>query len=146
MRTANGQFWPAEDDAKLMAACGGRAVVGEAGWRAIAERMSLPRTWQSCRQRAGYLHRKATGTAPKPRKPRERKVNGRIFRSREGMQDPPAPGSIPQPASITAALFGDPLPGRSALDKRPQADTGTTKLMSDLPRRTPVDQMRAGLA
>lgn len=143
MRTSNGQFWPKADDDKLMAAWGGRAVVGEAGWRAIAETMSLPRTWQSCRQRVSYLHRKATGRLPKKRERKERKINGRIFRSKDGMQDPPA--SLPRPASITAALFGDPLPGRSALDKRPQADTGTAKLLCDLPRRSPLDRMRVGL-
>ncbi len=115
MRTRNGQFWPAADDALLMKRWAGRAVVGEEGWKAIAEGLSLPRTWQSCRQRVQYLRRKASGIAPKKREPRERKVNGRIYQ-RDKMQEPLA--YLPQPASITAALFGDPLPGRSALDQR----------------------------
>lgn len=47
---------------------------------------------------------------------------------------------------VTAGLLGDPLPGRSALDRRPAADTVTANLLCDLPRRSPLDQMRAGLA
>lgn len=144
MRTANGQFWPKADDDKLMSAWAGRAMIGEAGWKIIAEGLSMPRTWQACRQRVQYLHRKATGVLPKKRDPKERKVNGRIYR-RDVMQEPLSADALPQHQTLTAWFFKDPLPGRSALDRRAPADTPTPNLRSDLPRRNALDQMRAGL-
>lgn len=146
MRTANGQFWPPADDALLMQRWAGRAVVGEDGWKAIAKSLSMPRTWQSCRQRVQYLRRKASGIPPRKREPKARVVNGRIYRERDGMQEPLAPHQVPRHASPAAALLGDPPLGRSALDRRPPADQITGKMLCDLPRRSPVDQMRAGLA
>jgi hypothetical protein len=47
------------------------------------------------------------------------RVNDQVNRS-EALYDPHRDG-WPQPESLTAALCGDPLPGRSALDQRSRA-------------------------
>lgn len=129
--------WSPTEDAKLPAIGDVPRRMTREHWQAIAEQIGNNRTWMACRQRYLDLRRKEHHRG-------ERKANGRIDRRTE-MQQPPAPHTLPRPVSITAAVFGDPLPGRSALDKRPQADTATAKLLSDLPRRSPLDQMRTGI-
>jgi len=49
----------------------------------------------------------------------ERKANGRIRRTADDAKLMAAqPQPTPEYTSITASVFGDPLPGRSALDRK----------------------------
>lgn len=134
--TRNPHWSPAED-AQLPAIGDVPRRMTREHWQAIAEQVGNNRTWMACRQRYLDLRRKEHHRAG-------RKANGRIDR-RTVMQEPPSAAALPRHTSLTAAFFGDPPPGRSALDRRPPADTGTAKLLCDLPRRSPLDQMRAGL-
>lgn len=86
-------------------------------WNSIAR--SLPgRTVTACKVQHNIMLREAQGLF-RVRDVKPRKVNGRISRTADDirlMTSPPA--SPPDHTSITAAVFGDPRPGRSALDRR----------------------------
>lgn len=128
--------WTAEENIALLS--DGRKVrTTRAEWHVIAKQFP-GRTMESCRQQF-YKLRALPNGAVMQRKP----YPAREPRRTVEMQ---APQALPAHTCITAAFFGDPLPGRSALDQRAPADGPTVKLMCDLPRRSPVDQMRAGLA
>jgi hypothetical protein len=134
--------WSSKEDARLREICAGRIIRGHAAWQQIAE--DFPgRSFYAVRQRWLTMRMEAAGIKrerhPRQRPPREQK---RV------MPGPAVPERLPlvDHKTLTAAFFGDPLPGRSALDKRPPDDTGTAKFLCDLPRRSPLDQIRAGLA
>lgn len=85
-------------------------------WDNIAK--SFPgRTADACKQLHNIMLREAQGLF-RPKVSEPRKVNGRIHRTADDvrlMAERPAP--LPEYTSITAEFFGDPRPGRSALDR-----------------------------
>ena len=109
--------WTPEDDARLVFICtrnqsigvNGTMVIKAAVWREIAALMGNGRTVRSCKDR--FWTREARAKLKyKPRAPidhRAQRIVGRRL-----------PGILPEPASITAFICGDPLPGRSALDEK----------------------------
>jgi hypothetical protein len=106
--------WTSQEDALLLELCRDRIIRGDHGWNNISQHFSR-RSMVAVRQRYLILRNRAAGVErdrhPKPRdgtKGRERRM--------------PEPAYTPPPVvshtSLTAAFFGDPLPGRSALDRR----------------------------
>lgn len=106
--------WNAEEDALLRELCAGRIIRGEAGWLQVTERFP-GRSFFAVRQRWLTLRSADAGIkrdrSQPVRPPREQK---RV------MPSPPVPARLPvvNHKTLTAAFFGDPLPGRSALDQR----------------------------
>lgn len=108
-------FWSAEEDKRVLELC--QHVSGEQAWREVAERFP-GRTHYAVRQRFLTLRNRAAGIK------RERTDSERPIRTQKRtivgaapivLQTPP---DLPPPASLTAFLLGDPLPGRSALDQK----------------------------
>lgn len=106
----NGKPWSYPESTKLLKACGDRSIP-RTEWMAIAASLGGTRTVAACKQQLAKLR------ALDRRKKNQVKADAR----RAEMQAPPAPHALPQHASLTAAIFGDPLPGRSALDQRRSA-------------------------
>jgi len=105
--------WSAEDDVRLLAACQGKIISGEAAWRKIAE--GFPgRSFLAVRQRYMTLRKHADGILPdrdrmsRPIRPDRRQP---VLNRSERL-------SAIDHTTITAAFFKDPPPGRSALDKK----------------------------
>jgi hypothetical protein len=111
--------WSADDLARLVTLgdeLAASPALGKHRWPEIAREFP-GRTWLSCRQQYSLRKRLARGHVEPPRG-RERKANGRINRTGEERMQPPVPaGEQPRYASLSAALFGDPPIGRSALDQ-----------------------------
>lgn len=136
--------WTDDDDAQMREACAGRTIRGKAAWQKVADGFpgrsycAVRQHWLELRNKDAGIIRDRTGYV-RPARERKRK-----------MPRPTTPERLPvvNHQSITAAHFGDPSPGRSALDDlRRQADVFAGPFLSDmLPRRNPLDQMRAGLA
>lgn len=110
--------WSDEDSDKLMELCKARTWGDGEAWMAIAEQFP-GRTVSACRHRHDEVKR---NRADKVRHRDRRKYNYKnVVRTPEELavrlQPPP---DLPPPASLTAYLCGDPLPGRSALDKKMQ--------------------------
>ena len=103
-----GEVWTAEENAALIAA-------GDKGeeWGDIGVR--LKRTRWACKVQYHFLKR---GGAP------EQPSNQRIQRQNATALAKEIRDTAPPARSLTAEIFGDPLPGRSALDKRGQGDGG----------------------
>lgn len=111
---ASPPWLPAEDE-KLLAICAEKQIVGPAAWAEVAESF-YQRTPCALRQHYLALRNKAKGKTEKEIRNQQR---AKICATRQAtMQDPIVPHARPQHASLTAAVFGDPLPGRSALDRR----------------------------
>lgn len=105
---SHGGWTPDEIERLLMLGCDRRLDE----WPGIAAAHFPGRTPDACKQQYYERSRAARGVAPKAQ-------------SRQAAPDPspkkthvavPAPAL--EPLSITAAILGDPLPGRSALDRR----------------------------
>lgn len=111
-------LWTQDDDDRMTALCTGRDLVGADRWEPIAEHFP-GRSFLACRQRWLYLRNKLAGKpmtrAPKKRTTAARSHKEMVAAKRENRQQP-----LPEirHMSLTAALCGDPLPGRSALDQR----------------------------
>ena len=109
--------WSVSEDSLLLEICKKRRPFGKAGWiRAAAE---FPgRTAEALRHRFTTLEKHSKGIvrkrAVRPDRP-PRRYPKRVYT----MQEPTIPAALPEHTSLTAAFFGDPLPGRSALDRRP---------------------------
>jgi len=111
--------WSAAEDEKLTALCKGHSTSLSAGWEEIAQHFE-GRSYLACRQRWLNLRRKESG-APVRVRVTPRRANGRVISAavaKNTMQVAPSPGALPSHASLTSAIFGDPLPGRSALDQK----------------------------
>jgi len=113
-------YWTADEDARLIRMCHGKVIRGEEGWLIIADEFP-GRSLYAVRQRHLTLRYKASGIKrqPRPRHQRPKHDAANALRKRT-MPAPPMPSrpACPMPASLTAWIFGDPLPGRSALDQR----------------------------
>lgn len=102
--------WNAEEDALLMQLLGTMTVVSFETWQSIKPQFPS-RTLPAIRMRWTSLK---LGTEAKRRKA----LNGEakpLPAIRTRMQ---IPRDLPLPASLTALICGDPIPGRSALDIR----------------------------
>lgn len=118
--TSKGKFsgaypiWTAEEDARLIEICAAASVQGIAAWRAVAEEFP-GRSYFAVRQHYLTLRQKAAGVTRTRRKERPAPE-----RSRQMPASVPSASTIPatEHLSLTAALCGDPLPGRSALDQK----------------------------
>lgn len=118
-------IWTDAHDSELRDLCTGKKIVGEKAWYPIAEHFE-GRTPAACRQRWQFLRALDAGKAPRERNlaraTRWRRSQKQIrldAQAKLAMQKPLA--RPPLPSSITAFVFGDPLPGRSALDLRRQS-------------------------
>ncbi len=115
--------WSKQDDAKLVKLCEHytkhRAKIPMRTWQIIAAEFP-GRSVGSVRLRYGALKAAKEGRCYAPSR-NERAANPRYVRSVERSDTPrQAPQPLPLPTSITAFVCGDPLPGRSALDKKLQ--------------------------
>jgi len=112
--------WTPEEDARLLEKLAGRQHLGQKFWIGFAAEFS-GRSFYALRQRYLVLRMAAQGIK------REAPVRSRVTTGRERK----TPREIVQvairareaaerlqPESLTAALLGDPLPGRSALDRK----------------------------
>lgn len=111
--------WTAEEDARLLEKLAGRTGLGQKFWISFAEEFP-ERSFYALRQRYLVLRMLAQGRKREHRQ-RSRATTGRIRRTqRETVQAAVRAREAAEsvaPASLTAALLGDPLPGRSALDR-----------------------------
>jgi hypothetical protein len=109
-----GELWTAEENAALTAA-------GDKGeeWGAIGVR--LQRTRWACKVQYHFLKR---GGTP------EQLSKQRIQRQHATALAKAIRNTRPQHRSITAEFFGDPLPGRSALDQRLAGQGGGVRSVS----------------
>lgn len=107
-----GELWTDEENADLIAAGDKREEWGDIGVR-------LHRTRWSCKVQYNFLKRQAEGLPPKLSF--QRMTREKATALAKVMRD-----TRPQHRSITAELFGDPLPGRSALDQRRSEASGIT--------------------
>ena len=114
----NYRHWSPQEDQIIRDAAAGHGMAGNDGWQKLA--LNFPdRSWVACRQRWLNLRRMDSGVPVRSRRKRDRVVNGRIDRQWENNQGPyQTPRDLPRPRSLTAFICGDPLPGRSALDRR----------------------------
>ena len=94
-------------------------------WDVVAE--SFPdRSPDACKVQYSVTKSRALGAPPRQYL-HERKANGRRNAAFEASLVAPA-SAPPPPVSITAAVFNDPPPGRSALDRKrltPQREKGS---------------------
>lgn len=113
------QPWTPEEDTRLWALVrAAQATGGKFDWHAIAAQMPN-RNPDACKQHYFLLKRKEEGRPErKPYAERERRTRAEIVEAR---QAPIPETKWPRHASLTAAICGDPLPGRSALDEKRQA-------------------------
>lgn len=109
--------WKPEDEARFMQICHAHQTIGVNGliciradaWREIARLME--RTVRACQDR--FWSRNAAAGKKKYYRPR---IAARgICNDAIDLQ---RPYDLPSPKTITALIFGDPLPGRSALDRK----------------------------
>ena len=113
--------WSDEDSKKLVKLCKAserpfvrdQLKISNADWEKIAK-IFPGRSPVGCKQRYGFMKAKAEGrVAATYYKTKDQ------YRTREEIKQRYSPReAIPLPASITAFVFGDPLPGRSALDRK----------------------------
>jgi hypothetical protein len=116
--------WSEIEDQTLLDLCAMRTFIGDA-WREVAAKFE-GRSPVACRQRYRLLRRKAAGE-PLPERPqRQRRYNGR--KCREALSRLP---ETVHHVSLTAEIFGDPLPGRSALDRRQQIEAESNRALFD---------------
>lgn len=99
----DGNPWTYPESTALLKACGDRRIPREE-WMEIAKNLGTGRTVAACKQQVVKLR------AHDRCKERKQKADGR----REAMQEPLKVQPAPRP-------FGDPPPGRSALDQRQAA-------------------------
>lgn len=125
-KRASWKRWSPADDEKLLRLCGrftfigvnGNGVITEQDWTQIADEFE-GRSTGACKTRLVDLRNSAAGK-PKPCRARAKVVHGADSDFARSYQ---SPISLPDPVSITAMIFGDPLPGRSALDHKLQGNT-----------------------
>ncbi|MDI1264997.1 MAG: SANT/Myb-like DNA-binding domain-containing protein [bacterium] len=103
-----------DEDARLKRICSDECPAGEAGWTKISTQFP-GRTALALRQRFLMLRKREAGTPPR-RRVRD-SVGTNDAQRRVTMQEPIAEAKLPRHTTLTAAVFGDPLPGRSALDR-----------------------------
>lgn len=112
--------WTPEEDALLRRH--GDDIVKRGQWHALAAARFPGRSGEACRIRYQTLQRRALGFEPKPRI-RASAAKGhptfvrRVDREAEALAEGAAARNRCH-TTITGYVFGDPLPGRSALDKR----------------------------
>jgi hypothetical protein len=117
--------WSADEDARLLAACQGKAISGNAAWQKIAE--GFPgRSFCAVRQRHLTLRQRADGIERDRAYRTRAKPQIRTVPDRKNKPDRPQRA---EHLTLTSALLGDPLPGRSALDRR-RAGIGDDELPS----------------
>jgi len=112
-------FWTDQEDEKLLQLCNSRLVPGVNGlpglnkqaWADVAAQFP-DRTLASCKNR---FWNRAERAAPKRSYKERVSPKNHFVESHSGLQ---RPVHLPEPSSLTAYLLGDPLPGRSALDKK----------------------------
>lgn len=111
------KVWSEEEDRQLLDATRERAIRGDHAWHVVSE--DFPgRSMEAVRQR--YLNlRNASAGIERDRHPQPRKVKTR--RERTMPAEKIAIAKPPEYTSLTAAIFGDPRPGRSALDQKRSA-------------------------
>lgn len=112
--------WTKFDDGRLCEMVEGAGIVRGACndriWSDIAKEFP-GRSWMACKQRWQLLQRIAAGKLPKPHV-RTRRTHQEIVAARQPPQiPPPQPLYVPLPIAV-AIILGDPMPGRSALDKQ----------------------------
>ncbi len=111
------RYWTPEEDALLLSF----GVNTVAGWIKIAKESLPSRTGAACHVRSCMLHQKAKGIEPAPRiRPSKGEYLARVQRVKDeerALAEAETARSQYHP-TITGHFFGDPLPGRSALDKR----------------------------
>jgi Myb-like DNA-binding domain len=111
-------LWSNEDSDKLMELCKARTWGDGEAWMAIAAQFP-GRTVSACRHRYDEVKRNRAGKPTNRERPKYNYKN--VVRTPEELADRlRPPPDLPPPASLTAFLCGDPLPGRSALDKKMQ--------------------------
>lgn len=96
----DGNPWTYPESTALLKACGDRRIPREE-WMEIAKNLGTGRTVAACKQQVVKL--RAHDRCKK------KQQNAGVRRE---LQEPP------RHTSLTAAIFGDPPPGRSALDQR----------------------------
>lgn len=107
--------WTAEEEARLVEACQNKSIVGLQGWEALAETSFPGRSAYAVRQRYLELRNKDAGIV---------RMRVRESEAKPQLRAPVKPEARPKPPplveykTLTAAFFGDPRPGSSALDKR----------------------------
>lgn len=107
--------WSAEQDALLMQL--GAHRINRQGWMAIAGRIP-GRSASACRIRY-YSLTAAAKAGPEAARTKERRSSASIYADAKASMQSPLPGlpkQVPFPIAV-ALILGDPLPGRSALDK-----------------------------
>jgi hypothetical protein len=108
--------WTEADDALLSQLCEHQSTaLLHPNWHEIAKHF-IGRSGLACRQHWLKLRAGAGGAAPRVRMT-EWRANGRISKAAKARIQPP-PAAAPPHTSLTAAVFGDPPPGRSALDRK----------------------------
>lgn len=100
--------WSTEEDDLLRQLCAGDKVKGP-GWLDLPQYFA-GRTVGACQQRWIVLR-----DGPKPAHTRKAQPLKPLPLREASLQQPI---DLPKPASLTAFILGDPLPGRSALDRR----------------------------
>jgi hypothetical protein len=116
MRDSAGAYvlWTPAEDARLRDLCEGKTIRGDDAWMVLGEEFP-GRSYVSCRQRWLTLRNIAKGVKRvRLDRPRKRNRAMRIMPA----DRLPLPPPLPEHRTLTAAFFGDPLPGRSALDRR----------------------------
>lgn len=108
-------LWTGEEDARLLAACESRSVLGTEAWQKISA--DFPgRSMYAVRQRYLVLRNLAAGIV----RQRVRSERPKRLRVRMPVKPEAIPPRLPpvEYKTLTAAFLGDPPPGRSALDKK----------------------------
>ncbi len=111
--------WCGADDERLLALCR-EPPVGNDAWCALAK-IFPGRSAFACRQRYFTLRRLARGEASPARIIARKPPDGSSSAPAVDIEASLRAASQLRHASLTAAILGDPLPGRSALDRRAQA-------------------------
>jgi hypothetical protein len=112
--------WTKESDDILYSFCKSRLQPGKNGLPSVCKqdwdecgKLFPKRSVHACKSRFGELKALAEGKIPYRKRNRIEREKPGEFVTR--MQNP---ARLPLPSSITAFICGDPLPGRSALDKK----------------------------
>jgi len=106
--------WHVDEDARLLDIIGRDGKPrGDAAWARLAQAEFPGRTYGALRQRFLALRKRAAHVAKMP----FRYASSRKPKNPHGYTMQAPPSSLPEHDSLTAAFFGDPLPGRSALDR-----------------------------
>lgn len=116
-QTNHGAFWSPEEIERVMS-LGSTACLAD--WPTIAREHFPGRTAKACKEQ--YYVRRRTARCAAHNAPSQ--VKQKVEPRRHITAPPRLSAAAPQ--SLTAAIMGDPLPGRSALDQRQQRKESTS--------------------